>query len=184
MPLCSFGRTDRFQLTVSGSTRNAFFALHHRNQDNAVQNELKTFLNSVKYFSTQVNYCLELDISADSASRFFIPFGLLSSVARVVTGRICDVIWVNTTYIYQFGALLDGFAIVVLPVIRNYTGIQVFAVIYGIADGVLISTMNSLLMFSVDEKRRAAALGLGNSLLSLAIASGPPFAGLSVVSYW
>ena len=56
--------------------------------------------------------------------------------------------------------------------------------IYGIADGVLISTMNSLLMFSVDEKRRAAALGLGNSLLSLAIASGPPFAGLSVVSYW
>nr|XP_058963165.1 uncharacterized protein LOC131790004 [Pocillopora verrucosa] len=123
-----------------------------------------------------VNYCLELGISADSASRFFIPFGLLSSVARVVTGRICDVIWVNTTYIYQFGALLDGFAVVVLPVIRNYTGIQVFAVIYGIADGVLISTMNSLLMFSVDEKRRAAALGLGNSLLSLAIASGPPFA--------
>ncbi|XP_022782980.1 monocarboxylate transporter 12-like isoform X3 [Stylophora pistillata] len=127
-----------------------------------------------------VNYCLELGISADSASRFFIPFGLSSSVARVVTGRICDATWVNTIYIYQFGALLDGFAIVVLPVIRNYAGIQVFAVIYGIADGVLISTMNSLLMFSVHEKRRAAALGVGNSLLSLAMASGPPFAGFLV----
>lgn len=32
----------------------------------------------------------------------------------------------------------------------------------------------------VDEKCRAAALGLGNSLLSLAMASGPPFAGFLV----
>lgn len=127
-----------------------------------------------------VNYCIELGISADSASRFFIPFGLSSSVSRAVTGRICDVTWVNTTYIYQFGALLDGFALVVLPVVRNYTGIQVFAVIYGIADGVLISTMNSLLMFSVDEKRRAAGFGLGNTLISLVLASGSPFAGFLV----
>ena len=124
-----------------------------------------------------MNYCLELGISADSASWFFIPFGLSSSLARFVTGRICDVIWVNTMYIYQFGVLLDGFAIVVLPVVRNYVGIQVFAVIYGIGDGIFITTMNSLLMFSVDEKRRAAGFGLGNTLISLVIASGSPFAG-------
>lgn len=36
--------------------------------------------------------------------------------------------------------------------------------------------MNSLLVFSVDEKRRAAALGLGNTVLSLGIVAGPPFA--------
>ena len=35
----------------------------------------------------------------------------------------------------------------------------------------------SLLMFTVDEKQRAAALGLGSSLLSLGIAGGPPLAG-------
>ena len=125
----------------------------------------------------QVKYCLDLGISADSASRFFISFGLSSSVARVAAGRICDVTWVNTIYIYQFGALLDGFVIVVLPVIRSYTGILFFSVIYGICDGIFISTMNSLLMFNVEEDRRAAALGLGNSLIAFAIASGSPFAG-------
>ncbi|KAJ7377376.1 hypothetical protein OS493_029736 [Desmophyllum pertusum] len=37
---------------------------------------------------------------------------------------------------------------------------------------------NTLLMFTVDEKRRAAALGLGSSLLSIGVAAGPPIAGL------
>ena len=124
-----------------------------------------------------MKYCLDLGISADLASRLFIFLGLSSSVARVVTGRICDFTWVNTIYIYQFGALLVGFSIVVLPVIRSYTGIVIFAVIYGIGDGIFVTTMNSLLMFSVDEKRRAAALGLGSSLLSLGTVAGPPFAG-------
>lgn len=124
-----------------------------------------------------MKYCLDLGISADSASRLFILFGLSSSIARIATGRICDVAWVNTIYIYQFGVIVDGFAIVVLPVIRKYTAFQVFSVVYGLADGIFITTMNSLLMFSVDEERRAAGLGLGNTLLSLGIVAGSPFAG-------
>ncbi|KAJ7377373.1 hypothetical protein OS493_029733 [Desmophyllum pertusum] len=124
-----------------------------------------------------VKYCLDLGISADSASRLFIFLGLSSSVARIVSGRLCDVTWVNPILIYQFGDLLVGFATVVLPVIRSYTGILAFAVIYGFGDGIFITTMNTLLMFTVDEKGRAAALGLGSSLLSIGIAVGPPMAG-------
>ena len=105
-------------------------------------------------------------------------------MARLATGRICDVTWVNTFYVYQFGAMLDGFAIVVLPVIRSYTAFQVFAVIYGIGDGIFITTMNLLLMFSVDEERRAAGLGLGNILLSLGIICGSPFAGEQSTTYY
>lgn len=128
-------------------------------------------------FSLQVKYCLDLGISADSASRLFIFLGLSSCVARVATGRLCDVKWINTIFIYQFGDLLVGFATVVLPVIQSYKGMAVFAVIYGFGDGIFITTMNSLLMFTVDEKRRAAALGLGNTLLSVGVAAGPPLAG-------
>ena len=125
----------------------------------------------------QVKYCLDLGISADSASRLFIFLGLSSSVARIVSGRLCDVTWVNPILIYQFGDLLVGFATIVLPVIRSYTGIVAFSVIYGFGDGIFITTKNTLLMFTVDEKRRAAALGLGSSLLSIGVAAGPPIAG-------
>jgi len=124
-----------------------------------------------------VKYCLELGISADSASKLFIFIGLASSVARIVVGRLCDISWVNTIYVYQFGDLLVGFMTIALPLIKGYTGILVFAVVYGVGDGIFITTMNSLLMFTVDEKRRAAALGLGSCLLSLGIAGGAPLAG-------
>ena len=70
-----------------------------------------------------------------------------------------------------------AFMTIALPLIKSYTGILAFAVVYGVGDGIFITTMNSLLMFTVDEKRRAAALGLGSSLLSLGIAGGPPLAG-------
>ena len=70
-----------------------------------------------------------------------------------------------------------GFMTIALPSIKGYTGILVYVFFYGIGDGIFITTMNSILMFTVDEKRRAAALGLGFSLVSLGIAGGPPLAG-------
>ena len=112
-----------------------------------------------------MKYCLELGISADSASRLFIFLGLSSCVARIAAGRLCDVKWINTIIT------------IVLPVLQSYKGMTVFAVVYGLGDGIFITTMNSLLMFTVDEKRRAAALGLGNTLLSVGVATGPPMAG-------
>ena len=128
-------------------------------------------------FLLQVKYCLELGISADLASLLFIFLGLSSCVARIAAGRLCDVRWINAIFIYQFGALLVGFSTLVLPVVRSYKGIAVFAVLYGLGDGIFITTMNSLLMFTVDEKRRATALGLGSTLLSVGIVTGPPLAG-------
>ncbi|CAH3147928.1 unnamed protein product, partial [Porites lobata] len=127
-----------------------------------------------------VKYCLEVGISADSASTLFIFIGLSSSFSRVVTGRMCDISWINTIFVYQFGNLLVGLITICLLLIKDYTGMVVFAIVYGVGDGIFITTMNSLLMFTVDEKRRASALGLGNFLLSLGIAGGPPLAGENI----
>lgn len=131
-------------------------------------------------FSLQVKHCLEIGISADSAAKLFIFLGLASTVSRVVTGKLCDIPWVNTIFIYQFGDLLVAFMTIALPLLKDYMGILAFAVVYGVGDGIFITTMNSLLMFTVDEKRRAAALGLGSCLLSLGVAGGPPLAGRHV----
>ena len=131
-------------------------------------------------FRSQVKYCLELGISADSASTLFIFIGLASSFSRVVTGRMCDISWINTIFVYQFGNLLVGLITICLLLIKDYKGMVVFAIVYGVGDGIFITTMNSLLVFTVEEKRRASALGLGNFLLSLGIAGGPPLAGENI----
>ena len=131
-------------------------------------------------FLLQVKYCLEVGISADSASTLFIFIGLASSFSRVVTGRMCDISWINTIFVYQFGNLLVGLITICLLLIKDYTGMVIFAIVYGVGDGIFITTMNSLLVFTVEEKRRASALGLGNFLLSLGIAGGPPLAGENI----
>ena len=121
-----------------------------------------------------------MGISADSSSTLFIFIGLASSFSRVVTGRMCDISWINTIFVYQFGNLLAGLITICLLLIKDYTGMVIFAILYGIGDGIFITTMNSLLMFTVDEKQRASALGLGNFSLSLGIAGGPPLAGENI----
>ena len=70
-----------------------------------------------------------------------------------------------------------GIATIVLPLLKGYTGILLFAVVYGVGDGIFVTTMNSLLLFTVDEKRKAAALGMGSNIISLGSAGGPPLAG-------
>ena len=98
-----------------------------------------------------------------------------------MVGRLCDIPCVNAIYVHQFGDLLVAFMTLALPLLRSYTGILTFAIVYGIGDGIFVTTMNSLLLFTVDEKRRAAALALGSCLLALSIAGGPPLAGKFVV---
>ena len=94
-----------------------------------------------------------------------------------MVGRLCDIPCVNAVYVHQFGDLLVAFMTLALPLLRSYMGIFAFTVVYGIGDGIFVTTMNSLLLFTVDEKRRAAALGLGSCLLALGVAGGPPLAG-------
>ena len=94
-----------------------------------------------------------------------------------MVGRLCDIPCVNAVYVHQFGDLLVAFMTLALPLLRSYMGIFAFTVVYGIGDGIFVTTMNSLLLSTVDEKRRAAALGLGSCLLALGVAGGPPLAG-------
>ena len=100
-----------------------------------------------------------------------------------MVGRLCDVPCVNAVYVHQFGDLLVAFMTLALPLLKGYTGIFAFTVVYGIGDGIFVTTRNSLLLFTVDEKRRSAALGLGSFLLALGVAGGPPLAGKFVTHH-
>lgn len=150
-------------------------------------NEAYMFFMSFPILWLQVKHCLEIGISADSASKLFIFQGLASSVSRVMVGRLCDIRFVNAIYVHQFGDLLVGFMTLALPLLRSYAGILAFSVVYGIGDGIFVTTMNSLLLFTVDEKQRAAALGLGSCLIALSVGGGPPLAGKFVhppITHW
>ncbi|XP_068682739.1 monocarboxylate transporter 8-like [Montipora foliosa] len=125
-----------------------------------------------------VEFSEEIDITAQEASRLFIFIGLASSIARVITGRLCNEKSVNPVYIYQLSMLTACIATFLLPFSTKYWHLIVFSTAYGLSDGIFITTQCYILLSCVDVKRRTASFAINNVLYSFSAAAGGPIAGL------
>ncbi|XP_020616235.1 monocarboxylate transporter 10-like [Orbicella faveolata] len=129
-----------------------------------------------------VKYCEDIRISAQKASRLFIFIGLASCVARLMTGRLCNNKRVNPVYVYQSCLVTAGLAAFMLPFTTKYWSLIVFSVIYGLSDGIYITTQNFILLTVVDSKRTTASFCINNVLYSFSAAAGGPVAGEFIIS--
>ena len=80
-------------------------------------------------------------------------------------------------YVYQSCMITAGLAAFMLPFTTKYWSLIVFSVIYGLSDGVFITTQNFFLLTVVDSKRTTAAFCINNVVYSLSAATGGPVAG-------
>ena len=103
--------------------------------------------------------------------------GISSATARLLTGRLCDIKFINIRFVNQLGIAITGVATLLLPLARDYISVAFYTVVFGFADGVFITSQNVILLDIVGPDRRAAAFGFGTMLCSLALACGPPLAG-------
>lgn len=125
-----------------------------------------------------VRFCEDLGFSADKASKLYIYYGLSSSIARVLAGRICDIKLINSFYVYQSVEFIVGLSSILVTLAKDYAALIVFMVVYGICDGTFVTTLNVILMTCVDTDKRPASLGWNMQVTSIFLASGPPIAGL------
>lgn len=70
-----------------------------------------------------------------------------------------------------------GVSAFILPFTKEYWNLIVFSAIYGLSDGVFITTQNFILLTCVDSKRRTASFCINNVLYSFSAAAGGPVAG-------
>ena len=127
--------------------------------------------------SLQVKFAQDLDISANKASQLFIYFGLFSMFGRIVSGRLCDITWLDPHYIYQFSLILDGTAALLLPQATSFAHLAIYASFHGLADGIFVCTLYILLLRSVEPALRNSAFGFGSMTYSIPVAGGPALAG-------
>lgn len=111
------------------------------------------------------------------ASRLFIFIGLASSIARVISGRLCNQKSVNPVYIYQVSMMLACISAFLLPFSTKYWQLIVFSVVYGLSDGIFITTQCFILLSCVDAKRVTASFCINNVIYSFAATAGGPIAG-------
>ena len=124
-----------------------------------------------------MKYSEDIGISAQKGSRLFIFIGLASCVGRLTTGRLCNSKRVNPVYIYQSCMLTASLAAFMLPFTTKYWSLIAFSVIYGLSDGVFITSQCFILLTIVDSKRTTAAFCINNLLYSFSAAAGGPVAG-------
>ena len=119
----------------------------------------------------------DIGITAQKASRLFIFVGLASSIARLVSGRLCNEKRVNPIYIYQTSMLVAALSAFMLPFSSKYWHLIAFSAAYGLSDGAFITTQCYILLSCVDIKRQTACFCIANALYSLSATAGGPIAG-------
>ena len=104
----------------------------------------------------------------------FTLIGIASSIAWLVSGKLCNEKSVNSVYIYQASVLLAALFVFLLPFSAKYWHLIAFSVAYGLSDGVFATTQNYILLSCVDVKRRTASFAINNAMAATA---GGPVAG-------
>ena len=86
-------------------------------------------------------------------------------------------------YVYQLAEFVVGATVLLVTLGTTYTPLVLYSIVYGLAEGCFITTLNVLILTSVSEAQRAAAVGWQMQLSSVFIVSGPPFAGSVRIYY-
>lgn len=128
-------------------------------------------------FSRQVKFARDLGFSGDESSWLLIYQGFSSFVARILSGRLCDLKWINPCYLYQLSIILDGTSVAFASLASHYSHLVTYSVFFGIAEGGFVATFSIILLNSVEPSRRASAFGLGAMSYGMGIALGGPTAG-------
>ena len=124
-----------------------------------------------------MKYSEDNGITAQAASLLFIYIGLASSVARIITGKLCNNKKVNPVFIHQACMLLASLSAFLLPYATKYRYLIGFSVVYGISDGVFAASQNIIVLSCVDSKRITASFCTNNFLYAFTAAAGGPIAG-------
>ena len=129
---------------------------------------------------SQVRYCEEIGISAESASKLYIYGGITVILSKTLTGRLCDVEWVNARYVCQAASFLAGTATILMTLSQRYTVVVGYILVFTFCIGAYDSTVNIILVTCVTEEKRTSAVGWQWLVRSFFLASGPPLAGKSL----
>lgn len=132
----------------------------------------------MSFFYTQARYCQERGIDAERASMMYFWNGIASVLCRALTGYVCDMKRVHPKWIMQAAVFVAGAAIVLSTLSYSYQQLMACFVVYGVADGAIISSMNILAMATLSPKQRSQGFGFFHFCVAIALAVGPPFGGM------
>ena len=103
----------------------------------------------------------------------------MSTVGRVIFGKICELQCVNKLYVYQMSVFIIGVSTVICPITEGYAGLVTYSVVFGFFDGCFVGQVAVITGSIAGKSRLSQAVGNMFGVVAIPMILGPPVAGRS-----
>ena len=131
-----------------------------------------------QYF--QVKHCNDLGISADKSSTLYLFIGIFATVGRLGGGFLCNIKSVKAIRLFQVAAFIVGTSTMLLTLTKTYGALVAYAIVFSLADGIMVTTYIIAVLNSVKEALRASTFGFSMMCAGVGALSSPPLSGRSM----
>uniref|UniRef100_A0A8C3A2J5 Solute carrier family 16 member 3 n=1 Tax=Cyclopterus lumpus TaxID=8103 RepID=A0A8C3A2J5_CYCLU len=126
-----------------------------------------------------VSYAKGLGYEDTTSALLLTILGFVDMFARPVSGLIAGLKWVRprSVYLFSFAMIFNGITDIIGSQAKDYTGLVVFCIFFGMSYGMVGALQFEVLMTIVGTERFSSALGLVLLMEAIAVLLGPPGAG-------
>lgn len=124
-----------------------------------------------------VKYAGDLGIPPSSGAWLIGILSIMSTVGRVIFGKICELQCVNKLYVYQMSVFIIGVSTVICPITEGYAGLVTYSVVFGFFDGCFVGQVAVITGSIAGKSRLSQAVGNMFGVVAIPMILGPPVAG-------
>lgn len=126
-------------------------------------------------------YAQHQGVDEYSAAFLLSIFALVDMFARPGTGLVANTRWIRPKiqYFFSFAVTYNGLCHLICPLLPGYIGLVVYAVLFGLAFGMVCALLFEVLMDLVGAQRFSSAVGLATIIECGPVLLGPPISGES-----
>ncbi|CAL9703376.1 unnamed protein product [Knipowitschia caucasica] len=130
-------------------------------------------------------YAKHQGIDEYSAAFLLSIFALVDMFVRPATGLLGNTKWIRPKiqYFFAFSVLYNGVCHLLCPLLPGYAGLVVYAIIFGVAFGMVCALLFETLMDLVGAQRFSSAVGLVTIIECGPVLLGPPISGAMVDAF-
>lgn len=134
-------------------------------------------MNTYTCLYFQIKHCDDMGIPADKSSTLFLFLGIFSTVGRLGGGFLCNMDCVKARRLFQVVAFIAGSSTMLLTLTKTYGALAAYAIVFSVADGMMVSTFVIDLLNSVEESKKASTFGFSMMGAGVGALTSPPLSG-------
>lgn len=124
-----------------------------------------------------VDQAIKLGINEGKAAWLLSTIGISNTFGRIVLGSLADLKSVNRLYLYSTVLTIAGLATMIEPFLLNFTGLFIYAIVFGFTSGGYVTITSILLVDLMGLDKLTNAFGILLVFQGVATAIGAPTMG-------